>query len=37
MTTEAAVVKLMFLFGKHGDDTKKVVEEFYKPIAGEIS
>jgi len=37
MTTEAALVKLMFLFGKYGDDTKKVVEEFYKPIAGEIS
>lgn len=37
MTTEAGIVKLMFLFGKYGDDVDKVIGEFYKPIAGEIS
>lgn len=37
MTTETAIVKLMFLFGKCGDDVEAVVNEFYRSIAGEIS
>ncbi|MCX7761313.1 MAG: asparaginase [Candidatus Kryptonium sp.] len=37
MTTESAIVKLMFLFGKYGNDVEKVIEKFYEPIAGEIS
>ncbi len=37
MITETAIVKLMFLLGKYGEDIARVKEEFYKPIAGEIS
>ncbi len=37
MTTETAIVKLMFLLGKYADDIAQVKQEFYKPIAGEIS
>ncbi|CUT01906.1 asparaginase [Candidatus Chrysopegis kryptomonas] len=37
MTTETAIVKLMFLLAKYGDNVALIREEFYKPIAGEIS
>ncbi len=37
MTTETAIVKLMFLLGKYDGDVSRVIDEFYTPIAGEIS
>ncbi len=37
MTTETAIVKLMFLLGKHEGDISKVIDEFHIPLAGEIS
>ncbi len=37
MTTETAIVKLMFLLGKYNGDTLRVMDEFHTPIAGEIS
>jgi len=37
MTTETALVKLMFLLGKFGEYIDKVKEFFYVPIAGEVS
>ncbi len=37
MTTETAIVKLMFLLGKYDGDISRVIDEFYTPIAGEIS
>lgn len=37
MTTETAVVKLMFLLGKYDGDVSRVIDEFHVPLAGEIS
>lgn len=37
MTTETAIVKLMFLLGKYDGDISKVIDEFHIPLAGEIS
>jgi L-asparaginase len=37
MTTETAIVKLMFLLGKYDGDVSKAIDEFHIPLAGEIS
>lgn len=37
ITSEAAVTKLMYLLGTHGDDLKRVAELFETPLRGEIT